>query len=1235
MALELADLDRAHLDLSVDAERLRIQPVIESLPDWTLTTKSAASLSWPKASPGLHLAARSDSALGGAPLPIITLQADLAGGGIQATEVRIERGLTSLAASGGWSNEGRAQLRLEGQLDLDDARRLGVELGVALPNATGQVNIQLEAARDDAGRLEARGRLGSKKLRIESAELQQLGTSFSLAGMLPFPTLSLEAKWGAAQRDSITLTPGRLRISGKPSHYAFELESGALTLGSVAASGWFEPGATSSRLALEASGKFKDEPWQIQLEPLEILPQSEFRIPRLTVVFAAQRARLSGTYSPTSAELGLDFADVELDKVLAPFEIAPGLRGKYTGHLAARGTLERPRLQLELTGARIGREHGPTLDARLKATLDVHTGAFELDSRLCESPESAKGHARLALGLRAGSRFEAGAAWLTDWRDGEHNATLELQHLDHHILADLLGKPLPVSFGVQGALSLVTHAGVPELHWKGSGVVAPNPTGPGSSRQARSDQVIAELDYNDGRLQTSLALQDAEGQWLTGKAHVELPPGRHGRPQVADLLQQALLPWSELVERATWNVELKMEPRGLERWPLPASLVQFGASKLGARLSVHGQPQSEPRGTLELELSGVATRDDSTTCVTRDWRTSGQVEFANGDFHAQLSGYHGQDQLLQVSSDAHFELLPHLRGQAPPAPRLLVLAKVERLPLAGLPFVCERARGLLSATLQVKDPLGDAPGATLDLRIAGFSLGSQQGLDVHAEVAVDPSQLVAHGTLAAEKRISTFELRLPVRSRDEPPGSNADAAIHGTLALQALPLAPLVPKDGPLSHVSGTATGNVQLQGTNGAPRLSGQLKLEEGAFTATALAQPLSNIDGEISFADDVILLKKLSARDGDGELTIDGRVKLKSKEEFDGSFQLTANKFPLRQAGQVMATTSANAQVQAVWGPTVRDLRIQLKDFDTWLEGVQAGAGLALDAHPDLVIDDPALRSETSAVNEESSASSEPTKFSVQIDAGQQFWVRRADFAIKLSANLEITVDEALADQPDAGVSVTGQLQFDRGYLELLGRVFDLERGGKLHFTGGTAATIDLSATYLDRRSEKTVKVQISGSATSPKLDFFLEGTRITAGEAFTAIYGTETTSSSEIEDTEAQAKAFVSALTAGMIATTLRKKLGAMAPIVMVTPGDTESSGQLRAGFEADALIPDFMRGVVTGVYLEGIISSDKSTSDGGQRDLQRGVSIDVHFPHNLFTSGRYGPDTTWSLDFGWQP
>jgi hypothetical protein len=93
--------------------------------------------------------------------------------------------------------------------------------------------------------------------------------------------------------------------------------------------------------------------------------------------------------------------------------------------------------------------------------------------------------------------------------------------------------------------------------------------------------------------------------------------------------------------------------------------------------------------------------------------------------------------------------------------------------------------------------------------------------------------------------------------------------------------------------------------------------------------------------------------------------------------------------------------------------------------------------------------------------------------------------------------------------------------------------------------------------------------------------------------------------------------------------------MAPIVAVDPGGSQGVSQVRAGFELDTLIPDFLRDVVTGVYVEGILSSEKMDEQGTQRDVQPGVLIELHFPHNLVTSGRYGPSTTWTVDLGWQP
>jgi len=98
--------------------------------------------------------------------------------------------------------------------------------------------------------------------------------------------------------------------------------------------------------------------------------------------------------------------------------------------------------------------------------------------------------------------------------------------------------------------------------------------------------------------------------------------------------------------------------------------------------------------------------------------------------------------------------------------------------------------------------------------------------------------------------------------------------------------------------------------------------------------------------------------------------------------------------------------------------------------------------------------------------------------------------------------------------------------------------------------------------------------------------------------------------------------------------RRRLGAIAPIVAVDPADSEGVGQVRAGFELDTLIPPFLEGIVTSIYVEGILATEKQAEQGGERDVQPGVLIELHFPHNLVTSGRYGPDATWTLDLGWQ-
>ncbi|HEX6763872.1 MAG TPA: hypothetical protein VF103_00305, partial [Polyangiaceae bacterium] len=143
------------------------------------------------------------------------------------------------------------------------------------------------------------------------------------------------------------------------------------------------------------------------------------------------------------------------------------------------------------------------------------------------------------------------------------------------------------------------------------------------------------------------------------------------------------------------------------------------------------------------------------------------------------------------------------------------------------------------------------------------------------------------------------------------------------------------------------------------------------------------------------------------------------------------------------------------------------------------------------------------------------------------------------------------------------------------------------------------------------------------------------VSAGEAFQAIYGTQH-SNQDPSGADSQAKAFVGGLTAGLLATTARRELGAAAPIIMIEPGSQTSSGRVRAGFEFDSLVPSFLKNVVTGVYFEGIVGKEESGGQSQQSDArtQAGVLLEFYFPRNFFTSGQYGPGPTWSMDVGWQ-
>ena len=115
--------------------------------------------------------------------------------------------------------------------------------------------------------------------------------------------------------------------------------------------------------------------------------------------------------------------------------------------------------------------------------------------------------------------------------------------------------------------------------------------------------------------------------------------------------------------------------------------------------------------------------------------------------------------------------------------------------------------------------------------------------------------------------------------------------------------------------------------------------------------------------------------------------------------------------------------------------------------------------------------------------------------------------------------------------------------------------------------------------------------------------------------------------------QASSFVAGVMASMMAVAARRELGAAAPILMVETGDELSDSRVRAGFELDSLIPDFMSDVVRGLYVEGIFAGSEDDEDKGV--VKSGVLLELYLPHDLVGAGQYGPGETWSVDLAWEP
>jgi translocation and assembly module TamB len=1072
----------------------------------------------------------------------------------------------------------------------------------------------------DAGaqKLNLHGTLRARDFELAGASAAALDADFTAVGPPTAPRAAIALRGTALKYETFVVDQLVLEALGGPERYDVELNARAPD-GKVQLAAKLELQDEAVLLDATASGALRKRAFRLNVQQARVGFGGTVEVERAVVDGLGQRAVLRGRYGASARDrLELE-AQLDLGALTEALQLETPLQGRADVTLTARGTIERPAAELSLRGKGLGvrdpaRER-PTVDATLGAALDTSKGELTVQAQVGSGTE-------LDLNTQLAARFNARKApWHRELLAAEIEGTLALDGLSTQWIERWLLEPLPMRGRVVADAKFAGTIERPELELQ---------TRAQLRHPERADVYEVTLDtrYAAAEARLGLSVRDEQGEWITASAELAHP---------ADTLQQFIAPGAALGHEAEWRAAVAVAPRALQATPLDALTrkpldPELAAITVGLDLSATHGARSEPGLELSAHVSKPARGTnkvtiglDERTCADQQLDLSVAVTLANGKLDVRAALHSAKQALLETAAHANVLLVPALSARGSPevsdADAMVELSKIQ---LEALPRLCGMAQGRMSGRIDATNLLGANPKIDVNLHGDKLSLGSPVGIDLELRASATPDVAEAEIVFDHGKTRSTINASLPIRWQGSSFDVVDDRPIGAKVVLDRFPVMALLPPSFAISRASGYLSGEVNAGGTLSDPQVGGTIEPQRIALTVTGLAQPLHGIEGRIKFSNRRVTIERLRARDRDGSVEVNGAIDLAEDGEITAKISVEADEFPLRQQGQIAGEIDAQIDVGVRMTETRTRVDVTLKDASAWLLGGQLRKGISLDEHPD--IRDPRAKPE----REDDTPEAEevpPEPIEISINAEDSFWVRRDDFAVKLSTKLELKID-------DGKVYATGPIQIHRGYLQLFGQTFDIDGKSKVDLTGGTPPdpVLDITASTLNRRSSERIAVHIGGRASAPELEFSIDDSKVTAGEAAQAIFGR---GGGGDDSAESEAKSFVAGMMAGVMAMSARRELGDAMPILMLEPGDTAESSRVRAGFELDKLVPGFLEGVIRGVYVEGIFAGSSGDENASSSGVQSGVLIELYLPHDLVTSGQYGPGDTWSVDLGWEP
>ena len=564
------------------------------------------------------------------------------------------------------------------------------------------------------------------------------------------------------------------------------------------------------------------------------------------------------------------------------------------------------------------------------------------------------------------------------------------------------------------------------------------------------------------------------------------------------------------------------------------------------------------------------------------------------------------------------------------------------------PIACEYVEGPVEAELHLADLFGAQPSgnigiASRDFRIRRVIRGSDRGqvvlatplLSIGLAGELQNGELEIEGSAhaGAEQHMDASGV-IPIRWGGEmyAPEIPDDGPITGEFQFLQAPLALALAAVPNISSVSGFMDGRVQLEGTVGEPELEGSVTVADGGLTLQSLSQTLEEIRAELELTPGRIRIANLRARDDTGVSSARGTFDMSGWTPESVQLSVEAREFPLRQEGALMGRVSGEAEITANIGDEGADANVVSDRLAIRLPDQATRSLQSLEPHPDILI-----------VGDDRAAS-RPIETSypirVSFETSNPFWVRRNDFSAQVSTDLDIVYESP-------ALRVGGYADIRRGTFDVVGKEFEV-REGQINFDGEVELNpeIDLTASHAVRGHENVnVILHVRDRLATPSIAFSVEGMACADRGQIVALLvsGTDcaedlgTSGNNEANAIGDQAAGFVTGVMTGLGTLWAREQFGSRLPVISIESLDEGlTSARVRAGYQLDEFIPDSLRRIVRGIYVEGSVSVRGDEDANNRRTQDVGFLLRLQFPHNIVGEvAGYPTNDSWRVDMTWEP